>query len=103
MNLVKRWEFILTENWSRFLDDCVTPADKTKTDPHKLLQILNSVKPSVTFTTETSDKELPFLDILIKRNDHKIWMDINFKPADARRSLPFSSSHPNYCKKNQEY
>ena len=26
-------------------------------------------------------------------------MDICFKPTDTRRCLPFSSSHPNYCKK----
>ena len=49
---------------------------------------------------ETIDKELPFLDILIKRKNDKIWMDIYFKTTDTRRCLPFSSSHPNLCKKN---
>ena len=34
---------------------------------------------------ETSDKELPLLDLLIERNDGKIWMDIYFKPTDNRR------------------
>ena len=29
---------------------------------------------------KTRDKELLFLDILIKRNDDKIWIDIYFKP-----------------------
>ena len=49
---------------------------------------------------ETSDKELPFLDILIKRNDDKIWMAMYFKPTETRLFLPFSSSHPNHFKKN---
>ena len=49
---------------------------------------------------DASDKELPFLDILIKENDDKIWMDIYFKPTDTRRCLQFSSSHPNHCNKN---
>ena len=49
---------------------------------------------------ETSDKELPFLDILIKRNDDKIWMAMYFKPTETRLCLPFSSIHPNHFKKN---
>ena len=49
---------------------------------------------------ETSDKELPFLDILIKRNDDKIWTAIYFKPTDNHQCLEFSSSPPNHCKKN---
>ena len=91
------------ENWCRFLDDCETPLDKTKIDPNRILQIVNSVNPPIKFTVETSDKELPFLDILFKRNDEKMWMDIYFKPTDTRRCLPFSSSHPTHCKKNIPY
>ena len=52
---------------------------------------------------ETSDKELPFLDILIKRNDGKIWMDVIFKQTDTCRCLLFSSSHPNHCMKNMPF
>ena len=76
-------QFIL-ENWGRFPDDCEKPLDKTKIDPNRLLQILNSINPSIKFTMETSDKELPLLDILIKRNDDsRIWTDIYFKPTHA--------------------
>ena len=81
------------ENWCRFLDNCETPLDKTKIDPNRLLKILNSINPSIRFSVETSD-------ILIKRNDDKIWMDIYFKPRDTRLCLSFSSSHPNHRKKN---
>ena len=88
------------EDWCRFLDDCETPLDKTKIDPNRLLEILNSINPSIKFAMETRDKELPFLDILIKRNDDKMWLDIYFEPTDTHRCLPFSSSHPNHCKKN---
>ena len=49
---------------------------------------------------ETSAKELPFLDILIKRNNDIIWMDIYFKPTDTCQCLPFSPSYPNHYKKN---
>ena len=76
-------------NWCRFLDDCETPLCKTKIDQNRLLEILNSINPSIKFTMETSDKELPFLHILIKRNDDKIWTDIYFEPTETRRCLPF--------------
>ena len=49
---------------------------------------------------EYSKDAIPFLDILIKRNNDKIWMDIYYKPTDAHRCLPFSSNHPKHCKKN---
>ena len=64
-------QFIL-ENWCRFLDDCETPLEKTQIDPNILLEILNSINPSIKFTMETSDKELPLLDILMKKNYEKI-------------------------------
>ena len=54
------------ENWYWFLDDCDTPLDKTKIDPNRLLEILNSINPSIKLTMETNDNEVPFLDILIK-------------------------------------
>ena len=49
---------------------------------------------------EYSKDAIPFLDILIKRNNDKIWMDIYYKPTDTHRCLPFSSNHPKHCKKN---
>ena len=63
-------------NWRRFRGDCETPLDKTKIDPNRLLEIANSINPSIKFTMEKSNKELPFLDILIKRDDDKTRIDI---------------------------
>ena len=96
---IEEGQFILN-NWNRFLDDCEIPLDKTKIEPEKLLKVLNSINPAIQFTMETSDSQIPFLDILIKRSDNKIWMDIYFKPTDTHRCLPFSSNHPSHCKRN---
>ena len=74
-------QFIL-QNWYWFLDDCKTPLERSKIYSNRLLEILNSINPSIKFTIETSNKELLFLDILIKRNHDKIWMDIYLKPTD---------------------
>ena len=49
---------------------------------------------------ENSKDAIPFLDILIKRNNDKISMDVHYKPTDTYRCVPFSSNHPKHCKKN---
>ena len=69
--LTKFQEFIL-ENWSRFLNDCQTPLDKNKVKPQEVLQTLNSVNEAIQFTVEFNDKEIRFLDILIKKDSSGI-------------------------------
>ena len=49
---------------------------------------------------EYSKDQVPFLDTLIKRNENGIWMDLYQKPTYTQRCLPFTSSHPNYRKRN---
>ena len=49
---------------------------------------------------EYSKDAIPFLDISIKPNNDKIWIDIYYKPTDTHRWFPFSSSNPKHCKKN---
>ena len=49
---------------------------------------------------EYSKDAIPFLDILIKRNNDNIWMDIYYKRTHTHTCLPFSSNHPNHSKKN---
>ena len=48
---------------------------------------------------EHSKDQIPFLDILIKRNENGIWVDLYHKPTVTQRCLPFTSSHPNQCKR----
>ena len=49
---------------------------------------------------EYSKDKIPFVDILIKRNENGIWMDLCYKSTDAQRCLPFTCSHSNHCKRN---
>ena len=88
------------ENWSRFLNDCETLLEENKINPNDLLSILNSINASIQSTMEYSKDAIPFLDILIKRNNDNIWMDIYYKPTDTHRWLPFSFNHPDHCKNN---
>ena len=87
------------ENWSRFLDDCEILLDKSVVKPEELLEVLNSINVYIKFTMDYSDTEIPFLDILIKR-DSNIWMDLYHKPTDTQRYVPFNSNHPPHCKRN---
>ena len=87
------------ENWSRFLDDCEILLDKSIVKPEELLEVLNSINFHIKFTMDYSDTEIPFLDILIKR-DSNIWMDLYHKPTDTQRYVPFNSNHPPHCKRN---
>ena len=68
------------KNWSRFLNDCHTPLDKNMIKLEELLETLYSVNEAIQFTMEISDKEIPFLDILIKQDNSGIWMDLYHKP-----------------------
>ena len=88
------------ENWSRFLDDCEILLDKQKINPEEFQVILNSINSNIQYTMDHSKAEIPFLDILMKKDKTGIWMDLYHKPTDTRRYVPFSSNHPNHCKRN---
>ena len=88
----------IKENWHHFLGDCYTVLKSSPISPEELLLTLNSINLSIQFTMEYSRDQIQFLDILIKRNENDIWMDVYHKPTDTQRYLPFTSSHPNHCK-----
>ena len=90
----------IKENWNRFLDDCSTVLRNGQISPEELLVTLNSINPSVQFTMEYSADQIPFLDILIKRNENAIWDDLYHKPTDIQGCLPFTFCHPNHWERN---
>ena len=62
----------IKENWNRFfLDDCYTVLRSSQISPEELLLTLNSINPSMQFTVEYRKDQIPFLDILIKRNEKR--------------------------------
>ena len=87
------------QNWKRFLDDCFIFLKLSLIKPNELLEVLNNINPAIQFTMETSDTQLPFLDVLINKEGKKIFMDIYSKPTDSKRYVSFKSNHPRYCLK----
>ena len=63
------------QDWKRFLDDCFIFLRLSLIKPNELLNVLNNITPAIQFTMETSDAQLPFLDIMIKK-EKKVFMDI---------------------------
>ena len=90
----------IKENWNRFLYDCYIVLRSSQISPEELLLTLNSINSSIQFTMEYSKDQIPFLDILIKRSENGIWMDLYNKRTNTQRCLPFTSSHPSHCERN---
>ena len=90
----------IEQAWGRFLDDCEIPMDEEKVQPEELHSILNSIHPKIQFTMQQSKEVVPFLDVLIRKEDNRIWIDLYTKATETTRYLPFSSAHPKHCKVN---
>ena len=80
--------------WKRYVDDvcCALPAREVT----PFLLHLNSIEPSIQFTCELEkDRVLPFLDVLIHRNQNgSISTSVFHKPMHTHRYLDFTSHHP---------
>ena len=62
----------IKENRDRFLEDCYAVLRSSEISPEELLLTLNSNNPSIQLTMKYSKDQIPFLDILIKRNENGI-------------------------------
>ena len=60
--------------------------------------ILQHLNPSIAFTMEKNSHKLPFLDILVIKDQNKISTDIYHKPTDTFNYVSFLSSHPRHTK-----
>ena len=55
------------------------------------------------FIYESSEKEIPFLDLKVKLNEGKISTDLYIKSTDSHQYLHFTSSHANHTKRSIVY
>ncbi|XP_067650353.1 uncharacterized protein [Haliotis asinina] len=64
-------------------------------DPTILLQHLNAQNPQMQFTMQTeTDNKLPFLDVLVQRENHTLTTSVYRKPTHTDQYIHFSSYHP---------
>lgn len=86
--------------WKRYVDD-VLSIQKKGDDVDRLCDHLNSVRPSIQFTTELEkDGALPFLDTTLRRKeDGHLDITVYRKPTHTDRYLNFNSHHPTRVKR----
>ena len=94
-------EFI--QAFKRYLDDCFTIWNKSEEDLKKLHTMLNSLHQNIKFTIEYNNVKLPFLDVLVYKQDNKLNTDIFYKATDTNQYLNFNSCHPKHTKTNIPY
>ena len=83
--------------WKRYVDDTFAFADPAKIN--NILEILNSYHPNIQFTYEIeTNKQLPFLDVLLKRENSKIKTNIYRKSTNTNIYINWFSHSPNNWK-----
>ena len=93
----------VSTNWRRFLDDCYINWPYGEGKLKELHDILNNLDNRIQLTAETSCEELPFLDVMITKDDTHLTTDIHYKPTHSFQYLPYTSSHPRHTKNNIPY
>lgn len=82
-----------------YVDDTLTALPND--DINTVLNIFNSINPSLSFTIEKEkDKAIPFLDLLIINKDNKIIHNLYKKPSSSTRILNYKSAHALHHKIN---
>jgi len=78
--------------WTRYMDDVLAVIDSDASD--EILQLLNSFHPNIQFTIEEEEQgKLPFLDVMIMRNEDSIKTKVYRKSTHTDRYLNFNSFH----------
>ena len=65
--------------------------------------MLNSLNEKIKFTIKANRNKLPFLDILICKENTQVYTDIYLKEMDSHQFLEFFSYHPKHTKHNIAY
>ena len=87
----------------RYIDDVFIIWQNGNTKLQQFFTHVNNSSPHIKFTTETSTKEIPFLDTLVKLSGTNISTDLYTKPTDSHNYLYYDSAHPQRCKDSIPY
>ena len=88
------------EFWKRYIDDVFLLWTDSEDKLNQFLQFINTVHPTIKFTSSSSQTSLPFLDILITLQGGFLSTSLYSKPTDAHAYLPATSCHPRHVIRN---
>ena len=89
--------------WWKFLDDVLITWLHGEESLKEFLIYVNSYHPTIKFTLEWSNTELPFLDVMVLPKNNKLSTDIYPKPTDTHQYLNHKSCHPSNIKRGIPY
>ena len=93
----------IKRHWKRYLNDCFIIWSNSDEYLATFHNILNNLDPDINFTIKKSSTSIPFLDVLITKQQDKITTDIYYKSTDTHQYLHFGSSHPRHTKRSIPY
>ena len=94
-NLAIETYFLKPKFWGRYMDDILVIWNYGESEIEGFLEHLNNLGGELIFTIEKeTENKLPFLDILIHRNNNELAFSIYRKPTSNNRYLSFTSNHP---------
>ena len=89
--------------WKRFIDDIFLIWPHGMNSLTKFIKHLNTVHPTIKFTSDISETKISFLDLTIYIEQSKLHTRLYTKPADGHMYLNYFSEHPMSLKKSRPY
>ena len=81
--------------WLRFIDDILMIWNHGKEALDQFKELANNIHPTIKFSFDSNENEIPFLDTIIYRGkDNQILTRLYHKPTDNKQYLHFNSAHP---------
>ena len=92
-------EFLLEEQktpviWKKFIDDIILVWTHSTKELEDFMERLNNFHPTIKFTKEINEYELPFLDTFVFKEENKLKTKVYHKPTDNKQYLLYTSCHP---------
>ena len=82
--------------WKRFIDDIFLIWTHGEDSFKEFVDYLNSLHPTIKFTSESSTKSVNFLDTTVKLDQNRNIITTPYnKPTDTHLFLHYTSAHPN--------
>ena len=85
--------------WWRYIDDIFMIWTHSADDLHGFTSYLNSIQPTIKFTSNYSFTSIPFLDVNVFVDNGNITTDLYTKATDKHQYLLHSSCHPQHTKR----
>ena len=89
--------------WWRYIDDVFMIWEHGEESLNSFISYLNSLHPTIKFTSKFSREQIEFLDVLVIKEGNGIKTDLFVKETDTHQYLHFNSCHPFHVKKGIPY